>query len=526
MTAGGYGPGDRVREIDPEGGRADDSWSAGVEAADAPTGFGAHPGAGRGRSLVRSTAGSEATSSASSLHDAPTPTPPLDWAPANERAAGYEAPKKLRGKKALRAHERLLADKRRAEAEAAARAADLEAQGAAGFAQSTSRVSGVSMSNPAYAPFAMYDAGDPKAPTPGKAWYRRLVVIIPAAVVVAAALVVGLGVPAFAQFQATARADRAAAEFTQAIAEYRGAWIADNLDALTAARVSSTIVEAPDPLLQPADAHVRLVEECAVLAETTRAVTALTDNAPPTLTIVPAASFSVAYREAQDLDAALTSERDAANTLILALNETVLPLSTFCSNFQAGIAIQNTAALRQTQELLPLRTVPHGALMDFGFRQVPCDDPAGCVDLRDKSAREQFAATWRDITEAQLVGLAGHYRNACWLEQLRGYCTLMGDAYQHATDGVGAIASSLASEQPSKDPAQPAMPRLAQAVAEQLTAFAGPAQAAALEAGTVDPLVLTDQTPGWETRMLVRLVSAYEARLGAAVAQYVDTVAR
>lgn len=523
----GFAPDRRVREIDPEG--AGGGWESpdsahGESAADTPM-YGVAPTAGRGRRIVRSTAGEATLDVAAAMADAPATPRTLDWSVPERGGVPYDEVKKpVKGKKARLAYEAELAARRRAEQERAATEADLEAKGAAGFRSDTRHGSRVAMSNPSYTPSKMYEAGDPRAPKRGKAWYKRLVIIIPVSVVVVAALVVGLGVPAFMQLAATNEADRAAAEFRQALVEYEASWTAENIELLVAAVPHVGVAETPNALLQPLDAKRSLNEECTVLAESTRVADDLAANAPPSLAVLPSTSFSAAYREAQQADAALSGERQAAQTLLGALSATIPALSAFCTNFQAGAAIEDAAVLRDTQELQPLRTIPTGGTFVLEGATITCGEAAGCVDLGNEQARLSYANAWRQIQEERVLALIAAYREQCWLEVLRPYCQRMGDAWDAAKGGIASISQALGSEKPARDPADGLFPRLDQAIAEQAAAFQGLAQQAAVTAGSIDPLVLTDQEPGWEARMLVRLVTAYETHLGQAVTDYLDTV--
>lgn len=529
----GFAPGDRVREIDPNGdgagawGQADANRDAAAATADAAPIIAGNPLAGRGRRIVRSTSGEATLDASTAMAEAPATPRTLDWSPDTPQGIPYEERKKpLKGRKAQRAYEAELAARRRAEEERAAAEANVEARGAAGFRDEARHGSRVAMSNPTYTPSKMYEAGDPRAPKLGKPWYKRLAIVVPIAVVVLAALVVGLGVPAFIQIAATNEADRAAAEFRQSIVEYDAAWTSDNLDALVAAAPHLGVAETPNALLQPLDAKRTLLDECTVLAESTRVAGDLAANPPPTLAVLPSTSFSATYREAQEADASLSSERQAAQTLLGALSATVPVLSAFCTNYQAGAAIEDRAVLRDTQELQPLRTIPTGGTFVLEGTTITCGEAPGCVDLGNEQARLSYASAWREIQEERVLALISHYREQCWLDVLRPYCQRMGDAWDAAKGGIASISQALGNEKPARDASQGLFPRLDQAIADQAAAFQGIAQQAAVTAGSIDPLVLTDQAEGWETRMLTRLVTAYESHLGQAVADYRDTVGR
>lgn len=522
----GFGPEGRVRDINPDGIDGADEQAAPQDEASGsaypPIDAGALPMA-RGRRFVRSTSGDATIDSRTAAAiDAPSTPRPFDWEDPQQRGLAYEDPKRrrMKGKKAQREYEELIAARRREEAARAAEAANVEARGAAGFRDARRNTSLVTMSNPAYTPSAMYVASDPVAPERGKPWYKRLVLIIPVAVVLVAGLFAGIGLPAIAQARATAEANEAARVFTQALAEYRAAWTDDNLDALTAATPHLGIAESLSVLHQPREAQATLAEECTVFSEATRAANTLADNPPPSLVVLSSTSFSAAYRDAQAIDAQIATERAAGQTLLTALSATIPQLGTLCTNLQAGIAIENHASLRDEQELAPLRTVPEGGMMQFEERAVPCIDPQGCVNMADENARATYAASWRAIHEERALSLVAHYRDACWLEVLRPYCLLMSDAWDAAAGGVSSIASAMASEKPGRDPSQGDFPRLTQAYLEQELAFGEIADQATIEAGVIDPEVLIDQEPGWETRMLVRLTLAYETHLEVAVADY------
>lgn len=523
----GFAPGDRVRDINPDGpAPGDEPWSesAGDESASgapSPAGFGAHPASGRGRRYVQSTTGGPTTDSAAAAQ--PTPPASLDWDSPEARAEQYEVKKTpKKGKKAIRAHQALIEERRRAEAEREAIEANVEARGVAGFRDANRHGSHVAMSNPEYAPSKMYEGSDPAAPERGKPWYKRLVLIIPVSVVLVAGLFAGIGLPAIAQATATADADEAARVFTQDLAEYHAAWTTENIEALTAATPHLGIGESGNALQQPLESQNTLIEECTVIANATRASGELANNPPPSLAVLPSASFSAAYREAQDADVAFGTERMAAQTMLGALSATLQPLSGFCTNFQAGIAIENQATLRDEQELAPLRTIPFGAVVDVEGRPVTCVDEAGCVNYADENARASYAAAWRSIHEERMVALVAHFRDSCWFEVLRPYCTLMSDAWDEAKSGISSISSAMANEAPGRDPAQGDFPRLAEAMFEQAAAFQAVADEAKVEAGNVDAEVLTDLEPGWETRMLVRLATSYETHLDVAVSDYRD----
>ncbi|GGA59478.1 hypothetical protein GCM10011490_06890 [Pseudoclavibacter endophyticus] len=524
----GFAPGNRIRDINPDGSSAEDAWAAEhggpAESArgDAQSGSPARLTAGRGRRFVSSTTGAPTLDAATAAQTAPPAPIPFDWDSAEARAEQYDAKKAPRkGKRAERAYRQLLEERRRAEAERSAVEANREAKGVAGFRDASRHGSHVAMSNPEYTPSKMYEASDPTPPERGKRWYTRLVIIIPVVVVLVAGLVAGIGLPALAQARATAEANEAARQFTTELAAFEAAWTSENLQALLGPLPHAGIEESADALQQPPEAQEAFGTECgAVLADATRAATAMTDNPPPTLAVLPSASFSAAYRDAQQRDGEFAALRQTAQTLLGALSNTIAPIAAFCTNFQAGVTIENHASARDLAELEPLRTVAPGGVITIDNVQATCDDPLGCVDYANEEQRRKYAATWRSIQEERMESLIAHYRDACWLDVLKPYCTLMSDAWNEAKSGVTAAANAMEQLQVSDEPGQPPFPRLAEATAEMNHVFQEVADKAKLEAGSVDPESLLDVEPGWETRMLIRLVTQYETHLATAVTDY------
>ncbi|MGO2113202.1 MAG: hypothetical protein ACTH31_16480, partial [Pseudoclavibacter sp.] len=275
---------------------------------------------------------------------------------------------------------------------------------------------------------------------------------------------------------------------------------------------------------QPQDAQDALDDECEALGKATSAASTLTNNPPPTLETISTASFSASYRAAQQQDAAFDDIRTNAQTLIGAISDTLGPLATFCANFRAGVAIEVQAALRDSNELAPLRTMNTGDVMTIDNVQVTCQEALGCVNYANEEDRKAYAAAWRSIQEERMEAMIAHYRDECWLDELGPYCTLMSSAWDETKSGVGAVASAIDSLQVNDEPGQPPFPRLTAAEDEMDAAFQQLADRAKIEAGNVDQPSLSDVGDGWETRMMVRLTTKYEARLQAAVANFVAAV--
>ncbi|GEM_PF-4592047 len=443
--------------------------------------------------------------------------------PDGSKAGPYKEQKKLKGKKAVEAYEREMAEKRAREEQAAIEAANREARGVAGFADRTSQARGVTISNPDYAPRPDYVAADAKPPKPPKKWYKKFAIMIPLSIVVTVALALGIGWPALMQVRATADADAAAAAYTRAREAYALAWSADNLDALTSAFPSKAIAKTENPLIQPADAQRTLDEQCSRLDGASRAANALTASPPPSLTQLSSTQFSSAYRQAQQADSQFAPERQAGQTLLSAIRQTMPQMQRFCTNFRLGLAIANNRGARDTAELKPLRTIPKGGVINFGERQMPCEDPAGCPNYADDLAREKYAELWRAIAEEYDDALLLHYRDQCWLDALVGYCVKMVDVVQADRDSLQSIASAMRGEKPGKDPNEPVLPKLAAAIDEANKAVNQATQAAYLEAGRVDPAVLASQEPTWASDMLIRILGQFESHLGEAASSWRQT---
>ncbi|MGO2113203.1 MAG: hypothetical protein ACTH31_16485, partial [Pseudoclavibacter sp.] len=234
-----FAPGNRVRDINPDGSGDDDAWASGdgggggYAAEHGQSGFPAHPASARGRRFVSSTSGAPTPDAATAASSVPKAPSPFDWGAPEDRADQYEVKKTPRkGKKAVRAYKHELEARRRAEAEQAAIDANVEAKGAAGFRDANRHGSHVAMSNPGYTPSKMYESSDPTPPERGKPWYKKLVIIIPISVVVVAGLVAGIGIPALAQAGATAQANNAATTFVNELAAFEAAWTDENLSPL------------------------------------------------------------------------------------------------------------------------------------------------------------------------------------------------------------------------------------------------------------------------------------------------------
>lgn len=533
-----FDPRRSLPEIDPHAGRARGAGQgpdAGAGPGQRPGGRtaaarGAGPGAGTGSpidpwsrrglgsQLVQTTSGTAPEPPSEALRGA-TPEPPAGE-PGRRRGdrGPYADPpkKKLKGRKAVEAYEREQEERRRAEAEAARIAADRESRGVAGFADKRTRAQGVSISNPDYAPRAGYVADDAAPPTPPKPWYRKWAIMVPLAVLLVAALAVGLGWPAYQQLRATAEADEAAGAYQRAMTAYELAWTPDQLDALVAPQLSGALDEVDDPLAQPVEAQHRLDDECAKLDGASRAMASLTASPPPTLAEVGGAQFSTAYQDAAALDSGFGAERQRGQALIDAMRATMPELTRFCQNFRLGLQITNTASAEDATDLQALRTVAPGQVVDLGVRQMTCEDPLGCVNYADKEARERYADVWTQIAETRDEGLIAHYDAQCWLSALTPYCVLMSDAVEVRREGLGDIAQGI-TQNPSNDPATGPFPDLDAAIAASAAAYGEAERLAYLEAGRVDPAVLSDLEPAWEVRMISRMLGSFERHLGEAV---------
>ncbi|CAG7845267.1 hypothetical protein USB125703_01526 [Pseudoclavibacter triregionum] len=479
---------------------------------------GAAPWARRsvGAQLVRTTTGAPAA-------PAPVEAPPAPRGFERPRGgdAPYEEAKPLKGKKAIAAYEREQAERRRRAEEEARRAADRESRGVAGFADRTTRARGVSISNPDYAPVAgeeAFEAGPPTAPKP---WYRRVAIVLPLVLLLVAGLGFGLGWPAYLQVRATAEADAASDAYARAMTAYELAWSEENLDALVAALPSTSLTAVDEPLAQPYDAQQRLDSECAKLDAASRAASELSTSGPPSLAPVAGSDFSTRYQETAAADAGFAAERRSAQTLLDAIRATLPELGAFCTNFRLGLAIENEARTRDDAELQPLRTVAFGQAIDIQGRSFTCDVAAGCPDYRDEAARKLYADLWEEIWSERDVKLGAHLTGECWLGALVPYCVKMADAVEVRRDHLQPIASAIDSDRPdSQDPAGPALPRLTAELRASATAYADAERLAYLEAGRVDPAVLADKGPEWETRMITRMLAAFEAHLAEAATGY------
>lgn len=426
--------------------------------------------------------------------------------------APYAEPKKLKGKKAVRAYREEQARKAREREAQLAAEANRESRGVAGFTDRT-KTRGVFISNPEWTPVADYVAPEAKAPKGPKPWYQRFIIMVPIAVLTLAALGVGVVWPLIVNVQATQAADAAAAKYEQQMNGYRGAWTAERLDALTAAHPSGVLAATTDPLAQPAAASAALDNECAKLDATSRAATALAENEPPALAQMPSHALSESYRKALDADATFAAERQTAQQLLGAVSRSLPQLQKFCTNFRLGISLTNAWAARDRAELQPLRTVPKGTVMTVGPKAFPCADDAGCVNFADDKARQEYADKWKAIMEEHETALAKHHREQCWLDAISSLCALMATGAGRDREAQQDIANGIGRERVNADPGVPPFPDLTKALEGATAARTNNEHQQYLEAGKLDQKVLADQHPAWKVHMLQRMVQQFEVHL-------------
>ena len=526
-----FDPNRQLPEIDPfaqAGNASGTSQGTGTASASEGTGFGAPQQVqapwgrkSRASSYVKSI-GSTGTQQQSAQPMAPSGFERIAFDREQQKKGPYEEGKKLKGKKAIKAYEAEQEAKRRRAEEEARRAADRESKGVAGFADRTSKVRGVSISNPDYVPTAIEGAIDAAPPKPPKPWYKKFAIMVPASIVLVAALAVGIGWPAYLQVQATNEANAAAEQYQRAMQAYEVAWSEDNLRSLIAAKPSTAISSVDNPLQQPADAQKNLDSQCSLLEEASRAATAMTQAPPPSVAQIAGGEFSSAYQDVLAQDASFERERASATALLDGIAVTMPQLQQFCTNFRLGVAIENASGIRDETELAPLRTFKQGAAMKFDKATVACPDAQGCPDLPNKDKAKQYSELWADIAEEHDTALSTHYAEQCWLDALTPYCVLMSSAWTTHKEDNGDVASALGSPKPNEAGPTPPLPDLDAARATQTKNYADAEHLAYLEAGKVDAAVLADDKPEWETSMVTRLLKSFEHHLSEGQAGYLD----
>jgi hypothetical protein len=344
-------------------------------------------------------------------------------------------------------------------------------------------------------------AGGQEPPRPEekrkKPWFRRPPILITIIAVLVLGLAAGIGIPWFINSQNVQRGDDLAAAFQSELKDYNATWNEENLAAVTAPDISTTLSSSSQTFFDfTSDGIDDLSAACGDIAGAQETRQQLADADVPELPQDEGAEASEAYVAAQKDAKALTDSRESADAFLEQSNSLLTAQQQLCDSIPAYAELQQNYRSDLDTTMPDAYVVENGGEITTsdGAIYFPCSNSQGCPDLYNDDNRELFASAYESTYVDYYSGLAEQYTDNCFLDAFQSVCDVAAEKYQAAADANQAVVDHLRENEPTVEVGQTLYPDLDGLIQDAADAESAANEAVLTEWAAIEPNVGTSMT--------------------------------